>query len=143
MENKIKLHPGDFTKICSAHFVDSDFKNPYSKVRRLRADAIPSVFPWSQQVVPRPFVEKKRRLEEERELALAEETETASEGEGICERDTNCGGVSHGTQADMPLPCLHRFSLQALLIMADTPAKKAEYIAHYTGFSSYERFKEV
>ncbi|KAK3748798.1 hypothetical protein QZH41_016017 [Actinostola sp. cb2023] len=80
---KDEFEVSEHTKVCSAHFVDSDFINEFSSKRRLHVDATPSVFAWSKQVVPRPFIEKKRRLEEEREQALAEETETASEGEGF------------------------------------------------------------
>ena len=100
---KDEFEVSEHTKVCSAHFVDSDFINEFSSKRRLHVDAIPSVFAWSKQVVPRPFIEKKRRLEEEREQALAEETETASEGEGFWEKTAQEDFVSRGTQADIEL----------------------------------------
>ncbi|KXJ29340.1 uncharacterized protein LOC110249334 [Exaiptasia diaphana] len=134
---------GEHTKVCSEHFLETDFINSFSTKRRLQAEAIPSVFAWSKQVVARPFIKKKRRLEEERELALAEQTETASEGEETLEVESKKNRVSRGIQVDRDTPCLHRFSLETLLEMADTTKKKTDYISHLTGFKSYERFMEV
>ena len=35
------------TKICSKHFRSDDFIDPYSSKKRLKADAVPSIFSWN------------------------------------------------------------------------------------------------
>ena len=49
---KMKTDPRYFnvnrhTKICSEHFTSDDFINPYSSKKRLKADAVPSIFSWN------------------------------------------------------------------------------------------------
>ena len=38
------------TKICSEHFTSDDFINPYSSKKRLKADAVPSIFSWNKDM---------------------------------------------------------------------------------------------
>ena len=35
------------TKIYSEHFISDNFINPYSSKKRLKADAVPSIFSWN------------------------------------------------------------------------------------------------
>lgn len=147
--SRIKRDPNkDFrisksTKVCSTHFIESDFINSESQKKRLKPDACPSVFSWSKDVQKRSFPEKKRKLELEIEIAAAEETETASEGEGFFE-ETDCKEkVSRGVQVDVEVPCCHRFSVGTLRSKASTEAMQNEYFNHFTGFKGYEKFRQV
>ena len=82
------------TKICSEHFKSDDFINPYSSKKRLKADAVPSIFSWNidkqenVQPVKRSALEKLNqwRTEEEEEA-----TDAASEGEGDMAVSTRTG----------------------------------------------------
>lgn len=86
---KMKRDPRYFnvnrhTKICSEHFTSDDFINPYSSKKRLKADAVPSIFSWNkdkqekvQPVKRSAFIEKLNQSRTEEEA-----TDTASEGEG-------------------------------------------------------------
>ena len=68
------------TKICSEHFTSDDFINPDSTKRRLKVDAVPSIFAWNKekaQPVKRSVLEKLNVSRTEEEA-----TDTASEGEG-------------------------------------------------------------
>ena len=57
------------TKICSEYFTSDDFINPYSGKKRLKADAVPSIFSWNivkqenVQPVKRAALEKLNQLE--------------------------------------------------------------------------------
>ena len=89
--SRIKRNPNkDFritssTKVCSTHFEDEDFKSSESRTRRLKEGACSSVFSWSKPKTERSFPVKKALLKEEKKIMEAEETETASEGEGSFE----------------------------------------------------------
>ena len=58
------------TKICSEHFTSDDFINPHSSKKRLKADAVPSIFSWNidkqENVQPakRAALEKLNQLKE-------------------------------------------------------------------------------
>ena len=68
-------------KILSKHFSPDDFIDPDAKKRRLKLDAVPSIFAWSKEnpeTVARSVVEKLNTSRQEEEEA----TDTASEGEG-------------------------------------------------------------
>ena len=38
----------EHTKICGEHFVIGDYVNPYSVKKRLKDDAVPSIFAWNK-----------------------------------------------------------------------------------------------
>ena len=112
--------------------------------RRLRNDACPSVFSWSKQIV--------------QGLSSKSDVDWNKKGARTTRKDWDCfrrrrifgnNGrkeyVSRGIQVEVQtdVPCLHRLSLSTLMKSADTPAKQTEYISHYTGFKSYERFMQV
>ena len=142
-------------KICSEHFRPKDFINPEAKKRRLKRDAVPSVFAWSEEkpeTVARSAVEKlnTRRQEEE------EATDTASEGEGG--ETVNLSGVTFPsrktqtqeddfcdeiTEISHRIPCLHRFSVYHLLSKCTTLSKEEKLFTHFTGFNSYVDFMNV
>ena len=72
---KMKRDPRYFnvnrhTKICSEHFTSDDFIDPYSSKKRLKADAVPSIFSWNidkqenVQPVKRAALEKLNQLNE-------------------------------------------------------------------------------
>ena len=71
--------------MCSTHFEDEDFKSSESRTRRLKEGACSSVFSWSKPKTERSFPVKKALLNEEKKIMEAEETETASKGEGSFE----------------------------------------------------------
>ena len=58
------------TKIYSEYFTSDDFINPYSGKKRLKADAVPSIFSWNidkqenVQPVKRAALEKLNQLKE-------------------------------------------------------------------------------
>ncbi len=42
------------TKICSEHFKNDDFIEPDAKVKRLKMNAVPSIFEWSPEKLEKP-----------------------------------------------------------------------------------------
>ncbi|XP_052242305.1 uncharacterized protein LOC127852386 [Dreissena polymorpha] len=66
---KISQH----TRVCSYHFKFVDFVNPKSSKKRLKSEAVPSQFQWTQ-------VEKGRSPRKSKNVD-SDETDTASEGE--------------------------------------------------------------
>ena len=75
------------------HFTSDDFFNPYSSKKRLKANAVPSIFSWNKdkqetvQLVKRSALEKLNQWRTEEEEA----TDTASEGEGVMAVSTRTG----------------------------------------------------
>ena len=78
----------EHTKICGEHFVIGDYLNPYSVKKRLKDDALPSIFAWNKD----KNQTKKRRSVTEKLEAIR--TDTASEGEG--DRVTSSSGKDLG-----------------------------------------------
>ena len=112
------------TRVCSKHFLFSDFIEYDSKKRKLNPGAIPSVFVWTSQ--------SKRKSPKKRHDSEA--TDTASETE---EPQGQC--FDKEVQASLPVPCSHQFSMQTIL--ASNP--KLKLVQFYTGFQNYDIFKEV
>lgn len=153
---KMRRNPNYFNvnkhvKICSKHFSPEDFINPDAKKRRLKRNAVPSIFAWSKerpQTVARSAVEKLNTSRQEEEEA----TDTASEGEG--DETLNMSGLtltSRKTQTQEDdfceltdishrIPCLHSFSVYHLLSKCTTLSKEEKLFTHYTGFNSYVDF---
>ena len=76
------LNVNEHTKICGEHFVIGDYVNPYSVKKRLKDDAVPSIFAWNKD---KNQSKKRRSVTEKLEAIRTEEdeaTHTASEGEG-------------------------------------------------------------
>ena len=48
------LNVNKHTKICSEHFKDDDFTEPDAKVKRLKINAVPSIFKWSPEKSEKP-----------------------------------------------------------------------------------------
>ena len=114
----------DFTRICSKHFLPTDFIEYEAQRRRLKSDSIPSVFAWSKQ--------KKRKSPKKR--YDSEETDTASETE-----DSGDLNLHKYVQADLPFPCSHSFSITNIAF--SNP--KLKLMQFYTGFQNYDIFKNV
>ena len=145
----------EHAKICSEHFLISDFIKPYATYRRLKSDVIPSIFRWNKDKVEHrraeTVIEKlnRSRIEEE------EETDTASEGEGdMAVGPRSNPQVSRKTQTfdddfctdDLggtfrKLPCSHQFLVRHLLSKCTTPSKEKKLFTHFTGFNSHDGFK--
>lgn len=104
--------------------------------------ACPSVFSWSQKTKERSLPAKRAKIKEHQSIMEAELTATASEGEGECDIDGD-NGISRGIQTDLEIPCSHRFSVDVLKSLCESPKKEAKYFSHFTGFKSYERFRSV
>jgi len=140
------------TKICSEHFTSDDFINPESAKKRLKADAIPSIFAWTKekaQPVKRSVLEKLNESRTEKEEA----TDTASEGEGDISVLNGTGHqlVSRKTQTfeddvcikldhSLRIRCLHKFSVSHLLSKCTTSKKEEKFFSHFTGFNSHIEF---
>ena len=143
------------TKICSEHFTSDDFINPYSSKKRLKVDAVPSIFSWNKdkqeniQPVKRSALEKLHQSRAEEEEA----TDTASEGEGDTAVSTRTGEelISRKTQTYeddiyskldeyLRIPCLHKFSVSHLLYKCTTPKKEDKLFTHFTGFNSHGEY---
>ena len=157
---KMKRDPRYFnvnrhTKICSEHFTSDDFINPCSSKKRLKADAVPSIFSWNKdkqekvQPLERSALEKLNQWRAEEE----EVTDTASEGEGDMAVSTRSGEelISRKTQTyeddicskldeHLRIPCLHKFSASHLLSKCTTPKKEDKLFTHFTGFNSHGDF---
>ncbi|XP_068731089.1 uncharacterized protein [Montipora capricornis] len=157
---KMRRNPNYFNvnkhvKICSEHFSPEDFIIPDAKKRRLKRDAVPSIFAWSEESpepVARSAVEKLNTSRQEEEEA----TDTASEGEG--EETLSLSGLtltSRKTQTQEDdfcdeitdishrIPCLHSFSVYHLLSKCTTRSKEEKLFTHFTGFNSYVDFMNV
>ncbi|PFX12305.1 BTB/POZ domain-containing protein 2 [Stylophora pistillata] len=140
--------------------VYDDFINPDGSMRRLRPNAVPSIFVWtkdipledSEQEKIRPAVRKLEAIRMEQDEA----TDTASEGEGdlITVDDKIC--VSRKTQTidddlcsekqdcrEERMPCSHRFSVSHLLSTCTTVKKETKLFTDFTGFNSYEEFRSI
>ena len=128
-------------KICSEQFSPEDFINPEAKKRRLKRDAVPSIFAWSEEspeTVARSALEKLNTSRQEEEEA----TDTASEGEGEetftlsgltltsrktqTQEDDFCGEI---TDISHRISCLHSFSVYHLL--SKCTQIKHEFLANY------------
>ena len=112
------------TRVCSKHFLFSDFIEYESTTRKLKKGAVPSVFVWTSQTKRKS---PKKRYD-------SEATDTASETE-----ETQKKSFEEGVQVSLPIPCSHRLSMQ--MILASNP--KMKLVQFYTGFQNYELFKEV
>ena len=76
------LNVNEHNKICGEHFVIEDYLNPYSLKKRLKDDAVPSIFAWNKD---KNLSKKRRSVTEKLDAIRTEEDEatyTASEGEG-------------------------------------------------------------
>ena len=142
-------------KICSEHFNPEDFINPKAKKRRLKHEAVSSIFAWSEEspgTVARSAVEKLNTSRQEEEEA----TDMASEGEG--EETFTLSGLtltSHKTQMQEDvfcdeitdishrIPCLHSFSVYHLLSKCISLTKEEKLFIHFAGFNSYVDFMNV
>ena len=71
-------------KICSAHFRDSNFINPYAKKRRFKSNAVPSNFAWTSEKEEKGEAEQRTAISklEQSRIEQEEANDTASEGEG-------------------------------------------------------------
>ncbi|KAM7430037.1 hypothetical protein ABFA07_019195 [Porites harrisoni] len=148
------LNVNEHTKICGEHFVIGDYVNPYSVKKRLKDDAVPSIFAWNKD---KNQSKKRRSVTEKLEAIRTEEdeaTDTASEGEGdpvTSSSGKDLGLVSRKTQTyedDMctssddhwRIPCSHKFSVGHLLSKCTTPKKEEKLFTHFTGFNSHGEF---
>ena len=131
------------TKVCSEHFTPDDFISSSSQKRKLKNGACPSVFSWTSQAQERSLPSKRSKLQEEQEILEAEITATASEGEGKFDETDRDNYFSRATQVDIEVPCTHRFSINILRSLCDSPEREVKYFSHFTGFKSYERFRMV
>ena len=96
---KIKRDPGDkfvinqYTKVCSEHFIASDYfptsDKPNSR-RRLKPDAVPSIFSWPSKSFQRHSITSMKALSslEVRECAANEPDDTLSDIVKDCDVDT-------------------------------------------------------
>ena len=156
----MRINPNYFNvnkhvKICSEHFSPEDFIIPDAKKRRLKHDAVPSIFAWSEESpepVARSAVEKLNTSRQEEEEA----TDTAFEGEGEetltlsgltltsrktqTQEDDFCDEI---TDISHRIPCLHSFSVYHLLSKCTTLSKEEKLFTHFTGFNSYVDFMNV
>ena len=131
------------TKVCSEHFTPEDFISSSSQKRKLKKGACPSIFSWTSQAQERSLPSKRSKLQEEQEILEAEKTATASEGEGKFDETDRDNFFSRATQVDIEVPCTHRFSINILRSLCDSPEREVKYFSHFTGFKSYERFRMV
>ena len=151
---KIKRDPRYFnvnkhTRICSEHFVDEDFVNPYSTKRRLKSTAVPSVFAWSKEKLKTKEKTSAMLKLEKNRTENEEATDSASEGEGDA---TDINLISRKTQTNesdvcgnlfgdfVRIPCLHSFSVSHLLSKCTTQKKEEWLFNHFTGFNSHGEF---
>lgn len=123
LTKKKKFKVTSSTRICSLHFTSTDFLYADASKRRLKPDAVPSVFPCIQ--TPKPQLPRKRKYEDS-----DDETDTASESEEE---------VNGEIQEIITEPCIHRFSIHN--IVHSNP--KQHLLRFYTGFASLSVFKTV
>ncbi len=71
----------------------------------------------------------------------AEETETASEGEGYFEK-VDEQRVNRGNQVNLEVECSQRMSVNLLNAKCTTPKQEIKLYSHFTGFRNYCQFKE-
>lgn len=109
--------------------------------KRLKDDACPSVFSWTEKVQERALPAKRAKLDEQRRKLEEEETETASEGEGYFET-VDKQRVNRGIQVNLEVECPHTMSLRILKSKCTTQKIEIELFSHYTGFRSYSQFME-
>ena len=131
-----------------------NFVNPYSVKKRLKDDAVPSIFAWNKDKCQS---KKRCSVTEKLDAIRTEEdeaTDTASEGEGnvvTSSSGKDLGLISRKTQTfedDMcttsddhwRIPCLHKFSVAHLLSKCTTPKKEEKLFTHFTGFNSHGEF---
>ena len=133
------------TKVCSEHFTPEDFISSSSEKRKLKNSACPSVFSWTwSQTQERSLPSKWSKLQEEQEILEAEIlTATVSEGEGKFDETDRDNFFSRATQVDTEVACTHRFSINILRSLCDSPQREVKYFSHCTGFKSHERFRMV
>ena len=160
---KMRRNPNYFNvnkhvKICSENFSPEDFINldvNDVKKRRLKRDAVPFIFAWSEEspeTVARSAVEKLNTSRQEEEEAI----DKASEGEGdetlilsgltLTSRKTQTQEDDFGdeiTDISHRIPCLHSFSVYHLLSKCTTLSKEEKLFTHFTGFNSYVDFMNV
>ena len=137
------------------HFTSDDFINPYSSKKRLKADAVPSIFSLNKdkqetvQPVKRSALEKLNQWRTEEEEA----TDAASEGEGVMAVSTRTGeeltfrktqtyedDICSKLEENRRIPCIHTFSVSHLLSKCTTPKKEDKLFTHFTGFNSHDEF---
>ena len=88
MRSKV-LQPKQIHKICSEHFLQDDFIEPESNLRRLKKEAVPSLFKWTKNIEPKQQHLTSEKLSNSR-AEQEEETDTSSEAETeICNEGLN------------------------------------------------------
>lgn len=142
-----------FTTICSEHFKKTDFLIPGAKTKRLKPDAIPTIFKWTisdnrrrESTAAKKLEEGRTLMEIEREVALRmcenEEEDVVESATNQTSRKTQTyGGGCSSTNINMP--CCHCFSVAHLVSKCTTPKKEKRLFAHFTGFESYLRFQQT
>lgn len=119
--------------MCSAHFRAEDFVQGCD-IRRLKPDAVPSVFHWKPLKTRKPPAERSAP-----DVESDTETDSASETEIAVSEDSKL--MSRKIQVDRndPVPCSHKFSLAQLLELSKANKK---IFRHYTGFES-KKFEDL
>ncbi|XP_065893744.1 uncharacterized protein [Dysidea avara] len=84
--------PGQWTKICSLHFLPTDFYNFFGEYRTLREDAVPSIFPFeTKKSTPRRQLVRVGLDKSSDESSMEQSNEvsqTTSDGPGPSSRNT-------------------------------------------------------
>ena len=146
--------PTKYSRVCSAHFLPTDYFYFETEKRRLLPDAYPSIFSWTTEE-DTGYTRGRRtssieKLEEAR-LEREEATETASEGEGH-PMDEKKQQISRKTQtscddfdpsAPLLKPCSHSFGVKHLLSKCTTKKKEEKLFKHFTGFNDHRRFQQA
>lgn len=126
----------DSSKICSAYFLDEDYKFTNSKKKNVKDDACPSV-------------------EEKREDTTSQLGKTLGGKENTWERgNINSFGrerifetldeqrVNMGIEANLQVDYSHKMSLSVLISKCTTRKKEIKLFSLYTGFRSHSQFVE-
>ena len=127
------------TNVCSEHFTPEDFISSSSQKRKLKNGTSPSVFSWTSQAQERSLPSKRSKLQAEQEILEAEITATASEGEGKFDKTDRDNFFSRATQVDIEVACTHRFSINILRSLCDSPEREVKYFSPFNGFKRQSR----
>lgn len=136
-EKKKLWNPGPHDIVCHWHFQLTDYTDTSGDKGRLKKDAVPSVFPFRENTMVSPRME---RMQKRKERVNANDTyqgiqyeTTIKETEMDCEIINDDDIKTSDVEIQCELPVQQKYSIENF-----KHDRKA--VNYYTGFSSYEHF---
>lgn len=158
--NRIRRDPGPYfkistcTRVCSKHFIPSDFMRTLTGKRNLKPDCVPSVFQWSEDAPAQLQTTKKKNLGTNKNIlksvqpVLQTQTEQTETMETVSFLD-HCYDIPPMSDSEMLVAAREEIArlqqrtalLEGKLFFLERFSSDSNMIYFYTGFMDYVTLK--